>query len=31
MQIHHIDKNKTNNKPENLIKLCLECHIKKHN
>lgn len=31
LQIHHIDKNKTNNKPGNLIKLCLECHIKKHN
>lgn len=28
LQIHHIDYNKTNNNPENLIALCLSCHIK---
>ena len=26
--VHHIDYNKKNNDPNNLISLCLECHIK---
>lgn len=28
--IHHIDGNSKNNDPENLVKLCRSCHIKKH-
>lgn len=30
LQIHHIDKNHSNNDPYNLIKLCLECYCKEH-
>lgn len=29
-QIHHIDFNKKNNNLENLVLLCLECHLTKH-
>lgn len=28
LNVHHIDYDKTNNKPENLISLCRSCHIK---
>jgi len=28
LQIHHIDENPSNNTPENLVVLCLECHNK---
>ena len=30
LQVHHIDKNPKNNNEDNLIKLCLYCHMKKH-
>jgi len=30
IQIHHIDRNRKNNKPTNLIVLCRECHRKLH-
>ena len=30
LQVHHIDKDSKNNKIENLQKLCLSCHITKH-
>lgn len=30
IQCHHIDYNKKNNKEENLITLCLKCHLKRH-
>lgn len=29
--VHHIDKNKQNNNPNNLITLCNLCHLEKHN
>jgi len=28
LDVHHIDYNKKNNKPENLIGLCVSCHVK---
>jgi len=28
--VHHIDKNKRNNKPENLMTLCNQCHMSLH-
>jgi len=28
LQVHHIDYNKKNNKPENLVSLCLNCHAR---
>lgn len=28
LQVHHIDYDKTNNNPENLVSLCLSCHVK---
>lgn len=31
LSVHHIDEDKTNNDPENLISLCRSCHIKIHN
>lgn len=30
IHVHHIDKNQNNNKIENLIVLCAECHKSKH-
>ena len=30
-QIHHINENKKNNIIQNLMALCTECHLKKHN
>lgn len=30
VQIHHIDKNSSNNSPDNLAVLCLECHNEAH-
>ena len=30
LDIHHIDHNKTNNSPSNLISLCRSCHISQH-
>lgn len=30
LEIHHIDKNRDNNKLENLAVLCLDCHAKRH-
>ena len=30
LQVHHIDKNPKNNSIDNLVKLCLYCHMKKH-
>lgn len=30
LQVHHIDKNAKNNDISNLQKLCLVCHLKKH-
>lgn len=30
LQVHHIDKNPQNNSIDNLVKLCLYCHMKKH-
>lgn len=30
LQIHHIDGNHNNNKPENLEIVCANCHIKRH-
>lgn len=30
LQVHHIDKNPKNNNISNLQKLCLVCHMKKH-
>jgi 5-methylcytosine-specific restriction endonuclease McrA len=29
--IHHKDRNRLNNKPENLICICKSCHRKEHN
>ena len=29
--VHHIDYNKKNNNPDNLITLCRSCHITNHN
>jgi len=31
VQIHHIDRNRSNNAPNNLAVLCLDCHSKVHN
>ena len=31
LSVHHIDYDKTNNNPINLISLCRMCHIKEHN
>lgn len=28
--IHHLDKNHSNNAPENLVRLCRKCHAKVH-
>lgn len=30
IQIHHIDKNRSNNHPSNLIPVCSKCHYKLH-
>ncbi len=30
LQVHHRDRNKKNNKPENLMKICQRCHMKIH-
>lgn len=30
LEVHHRDHNALNNKPNNLIKICLPCHIKQH-
>ena len=30
LEIHHRDKDKTNNKPSNLMQLCRMCHKSKH-
>lgn len=30
LQVHHIDHNKANNAPENLMTLCVSCHTKWH-
>ena len=30
LQIHHIDGDITNNEPENLICVCVECHAEIH-
>lgn len=30
LQVHHLDKNPANNKPENLMTLCRSCHTKWH-
>ena len=29
--IHHIDRNRFNNRPENLKLVCQVCHVKEHN
>lgn len=29
--VHHIDRNKKNNNPDNLVSVCLSCHVKIHN
>ena len=31
LSVHHIDYNKNNNNPNNLISLCVSCHIKTNN
>lgn len=31
ISLHHIDKDETNNTPENLITLCAACHTRLHN
>lgn len=28
--IHHVDKNRLNDNPDNLIYLCIQCHFNKH-
>lgn len=28
--VHHLDKNRKNNAPENLVKLCRSCHAQLH-
>lgn len=30
LHVHHIDRNRSNNLPENLLVLCAKCHIKEH-
>ena len=30
LHVHHIDENRQNNKPENLITLCIHCHLRHH-
>lgn len=30
LHVHHIDKNKKNNNPTNLVSLCINCHMKLH-
>lgn len=30
LQVHHIDKNRKNNKLENLAVLCANCHVRRH-
>ncbi len=30
IQIHHINKNHKDNRPENLIRLCSNCHVELH-
>lgn len=29
-KIHHLDRNSKNNKPQNLVKLCKDCHVLIH-